>query len=101
VAVVSLEICRDTAGQEEYKRLRTLSFPNTDIFLICFSLVDPRSFNHALNKWLPEVQEQCPNALKIFVGTKTDLFKDEQHMINMRRRPIILPYHIVPLPLPR
>jgi small GTP-binding protein len=43
----------DTAGQDEYKRLRSLSFPNTDVFLICFSLIDPKSFNHALNKWLP------------------------------------------------
>ena len=76
VAVVLFYRFRDTAGQEEYKRLRTLSFPNTDVFLICFSLVDPRSFNHALNKWLPEIMEECPNALKIFVGTKSDLYKE-------------------------
>jgi small GTP-binding protein len=46
-------LLRDTAGQEEYRRLRSLSYPNTDVFLICFSLIDPKSFNHALNKWLP------------------------------------------------
>ena len=76
MALVSDTSLRDTAGQEEYKRLRTLSFPNTDVFLICFSLVDPRSFNHALNKWLPEVMEECPKALKIFVGTKSDIYKE-------------------------
>jgi small GTP-binding protein len=85
----------DTAGQDEYKRLRALSYPNTDVFLICFSLIDPKSFNHALNKWLPEVEESNPHAIKYFVGTKSDLFQEEQHFINVRRRPIILPYPVV------
>jgi Ras-related C3 botulinum toxin substrate 1 len=85
----------DTAGQDEYKRLRALSYPNTDVFLICFSLIDPKSFNHALNKWLPEIMENNPYALKFFVGTKSDLFREEQMAINVRRRPIVLPYPVV------
>lgn len=36
----------DTAGQHEYERLRPLSYPHTDIFLICFSLVHPASFQN-------------------------------------------------------
>jgi len=34
--VVSLSLC-DTAGQEEWKRLRAMSYEDTDVFLICFS----------------------------------------------------------------
>ncbi len=36
----------DTAGQEEYKRLRALSYPDTDVFLICFSVVNPSSYEN-------------------------------------------------------
>ena len=37
----------DTAGQEDYDRLRPISYPQTDFFLICFSLDDRLSFENA------------------------------------------------------
>ena len=40
----------DTAGQEDYDRLRPLSYPQTDVFLVCFSVVSPASFENVKEK---------------------------------------------------
>ena len=40
----------DTAGQEDYDRLRPLSYPQTDVFLVCFSIVNPASFENTKEK---------------------------------------------------
>lgn len=59
----------DTAGQEDYDRLRPLSYPQTDVFLICFSVTSPSSFENVTSKWYPEIKHHCPDAPMILVGT--------------------------------
>ena len=57
-----------TPGQEEcYDRLRPLSYPGTDLFLACFSLVDPASLDSLREAWLPEVRTHCPAAAVVLV----------------------------------
>jgi len=58
----------DTAGQEEYSRLRALSYPNTDVFIVIFSLLDKESLINAENKWLQEITTHCPDTPFIVVG---------------------------------
>ena len=63
----------DTAGQEEFDSLRPLSYPGTDIFLLCFCVIYEPSYTNLRDKWKPEVMKHCPNALMMVVGTKMDL----------------------------
>ncbi len=63
----------DTAGQEDYDRLRPLSYTNADIFLVCFSLVHPDSLNNVVLKWSPELRKYSRRAPLLLVGLKKDL----------------------------
>ena len=83
----------DTAGQEDYDRLRPLSYPQTDVFLLCFSLVNPTSFEHISHKWYPEVSHHCPGVPVILIGNKVDLRDDPetiQHLNELRQQPVSL-----------
>ncbi|XP_055298679.1 ras-like GTP-binding protein RhoL [Sitodiplosis mosellana] len=61
-----------TAGQEDYDRLRPLFYPNTDCFIICYSISNRASFENVLEKWYPEIQKCSPSVPIILVGTKSD-----------------------------
>ncbi|XP_050306792.1 ras-like GTP-binding protein RhoL [Anthonomus grandis grandis] len=67
----------DTAGQEDYERLRPLAYPNTNCFLICFSVDrNSASYDNVTIKWAPELRHFCPNTPIVLVATKTDLRED-------------------------
>lgn len=93
----------DTAGQEDYDRLRPLSYPQTDVFLICFSIVSPSSFDNVKAKvriclmspakifancdqWYPEIEHHAPGVPIILVGTKLDLRDDPEVREQLRQR---------------
>jgi len=81
----------DTAGQEDYDRLRPLSYPQTDVFLVCFSLVSPPSFENVKTKWRPEIGHHAPDTPMLLVGTKMDLREDRdtiQKLSERRMKPI-------------
>ena len=62
----------NTAGQEDYDRLRPLSYSIADVFLICFSIDTPTSFENIKRKWYQEIQHHAPGVPFILVGTKLD-----------------------------
>ncbi|XP_054715797.1 ras-like GTP-binding protein rhoA [Uloborus diversus] len=81
----------DTAGQEDYDRLRPLSYPGTDVVLICFGIDDPDSLANVPEKWVPEVRHFCPNVPIILVGNKKDLRCDDvtrSELADRNRKPV-------------
>ncbi|PIC31510.1 hypothetical protein B9Z55_012190 [Caenorhabditis nigoni] len=76
----------DTAGQEDYERLRPLAYPESDIILICYSIDNPDSLENVLEKWHPEIQHFLPNIPIILVATKKDLRDDEEIVSELKRR---------------
>ena len=74
----------DSMGHEDYDRLRPLSYPQTDVFLICFSLVNQVSFDNVRAKWYPEVRHHSPQVPIILVGTKLDLREDKETLDKLQ-----------------
>ena len=94
----------DTAGQEDYDRLqiclcqqtifkseidrdldrlRLIAYPNTDVFLVCFSIINPDSYDNVREKWVPEIQKHWGQAPFLLVGTQMDLRTDPATITNL------------------
>jgi len=73
----------DTAGQEDYDRLRPLSYPGTDVFLILYSIISRNSFLNVKSKWIPEIKYHAPGVPIIIVGNKLDLSDEERKDVDV------------------
>lgn len=71
----------DTAGQDDYDNIRWLSYPQTDLFFICYSCVNPASFHNVKNKWVLELNYRMNHPHYILVATKTEL-RDDPYTIQ-------------------
>ena len=66
----------DTAGQEDFDRLRPLSYPDTNVILMCFSVDNPVSAGSIKERWMPEVRHFCGRCPVVLVACKIDLRND-------------------------
>jgi Ras family protein A len=102
----------DTAGQEDYDRLRPLSYPDSHVILICFAIDSPDSFDNIQEKvrmaysarwasrltfvvvqWILEVAHFCPGVPMLLVGCKQDLRRSPRVIEQLKRatqRPVTL-----------
>lgn len=76
----------DTAGQEDYERLRPLAYAQSHVILIGFSVDSPDSLENVRHKWIDEARERCPNVPIILVGLKSDLRQDPVAIEEMRKK---------------
>ena len=72
--------------QEDYDRIRPLSYPQTDVFLLCFSLVSPATFENIRSKWKPETSYHCPAVPVLLVGMKEDLRNDPEIISKLAKK---------------
>lgn len=70
----------DTAGQEEFDRLRSLSYSDTHTIMLCFSVDSPDSLENAQTKWMAEIVDHCEGVKLVLVALKCDLrSNDDDH----------------------
>lgn len=74
---VSLQIWNITGQEELNARWRSLNYTRTDVALLCYSVDDRQSFENIKSKWAVEINQHCPDAIKILVATKRDLRWDD------------------------
>uniref|UniRef100_A0A673C6F4 Ras homolog family member V n=1 Tax=Sphaeramia orbicularis TaxID=375764 RepID=A0A673C6F4_9TELE len=76
----------DTAGQEEFGHLRSLCYAHVDVFILCFSLVNPVSFDNITSKWIPQIRARNLTSPIVLVGTQSDLCHDVDVLIHLDQR---------------
>ena len=77
--------------QEDFAHLRPLCYPQVDVALICYSVVNPASYENVKSKWVREVRQHCPGVPVILVGTQTDRRNDTallKHLKSQGKRPL-------------
>ncbi|EEQ36761.1 putative GTP-binding protein [Clavispora lusitaniae] len=68
----------DTAGQEEFDRLRALSYSDTHCIMLCFSIDSPDSLENVQSKWVGEIADHCEGVKLVLVALKCDLRNQEE-----------------------
>ncbi|KAL8600902.1 hypothetical protein ACOMHN_045039 [Nucella lapillus] len=81
----------DTAGQEDFDRLRPLAYPNTDVFMLCFSLMSETSLRNIKEKWYPEIRSHDAHVPVVLVGSKLDLREDKEEVRKLKETKKITP----------
>lgn len=83
----------DTAGAEDYDRLRPLSYPEADLIVLCFSIVSPSSTQSVSTRWMDELGQHASGVPILLVGTKTDLRGDSsvQRSLAARGEQVVQP----------
>lgn len=72
--------------QEEYQGLRMLSYPSTNVFVVCFSIVNPESYQNVEQVWVPEIRHHMPHTPFVLCGTQMDLRTDEATLQKLQKK---------------
>jgi len=76
----------DCAGNEDFAKLRTSFYVGVNVFLLCYSISSPSSYDNVTKKWQQEITTHCPKAAIILVGTKMDLRDDKDTLEALKSK---------------
>ncbi|KAL2820685.1 hypothetical protein BJX63DRAFT_428005 [Aspergillus granulosus] len=76
----------DTTWEQGYTRLCSLWYPETDVFLLCFSINSWDSLDRVEERWVPEIVHMCPGVAWVLVGLKKDLRDDLDAVRDLKAR---------------
>ncbi|KAH6895054.1 small GTPase superfamily, partial [Coprinopsis sp. MPI-PUGE-AT-0042] len=76
----------DTAGQEDYDRLRPLAYAKAHVVLLYFEVDSREGFANIEDKWVPEIRHFCPGVPFVLVGCDTDLRADDARLEELRKK---------------
>ncbi|KAG7237272.1 hypothetical protein INR49_032605, partial [Caranx melampygus] len=72
--------------KEEFGHLRSLCYAHVDVFILCFSVVNPVSFDNVTSKWIPQIRAGNPTSPIVLVGTQSDLHHNVDVLIHLDKR---------------
>jgi hypothetical protein len=81
----------DTAGQEDYDRLRPLSYPDSHVILICFAIDSPDSLDNVQEKVISPFQKITGSGLVKFCISVRDcrlFWLDARRICDMILKPL-------------
>eukprot|EP00347_Sterkiella_histriomuscorum_P021626 403333325 len=82
----SLEIW-DLSGKDEHQSLRKFAYSKAQAIVICYSMMDSKSFKSVQSKWLREIRsdEKLKSIPLILVATKCDQFEDHDTLESFKK----------------
>jgi len=75
-----------TLNDSYFTRIRPLIYPQTDVFLLCFSMISSRTFNDVKETWAPELKHHMPHTPILLCGTKADLRGNEEILSALKQK---------------
>ncbi|XP_017562687.2 rho-related GTP-binding protein RhoG-like [Pygocentrus nattereri] len=79
-------VLRETVGQNQNDRSRPVAYGGTNVFILCFSISNRRSFDNIKVMWYPEVSQHSPEVPFLLVGTKKDIRGDRNILQKLKQQ---------------